>query len=164
MNDQISTWAKRVYQKFGLLTDDPIFQQEPEDLVKVFGSMEAVVSKELEEIVKRRQEGEDDEGIEYGEVFNDFATEDFINKNIRVRPISGVTHQGGQDNDGRQSNVSRGLGDAGADDQEDNYNKMAILELEAQRRERKDILKKKLDDARRKAEQEEARKKRKAAE
>lgn len=41
---------------------------------------------------------------------------------------------------------------------------MAILELEAQRRERKDILKKKLDDARRKAEQEEARKKRKAAE
>jgi len=54
--------------------------------------MESVVSKELEEIVKRRAEGEDDEGIEYGEVFNDFATEDFINKNIRVRPISGVTH------------------------------------------------------------------------
>ena len=74
------------------MTDDPIFHQEPEDLVKVFGAMEAVVSKELEEIVKRRNEGEDDEGIEYGEVFNDFATEDFINKNIRVRPISGVTH------------------------------------------------------------------------
>lgn len=74
------------------MTDDPVFQHEPEDLVKVFGAMESVVNKELEEIVKRRAEGEDDEGIEYGEVFNDFATEDFINKNIRVRPISGVTH------------------------------------------------------------------------
>lgn len=126
--------------------------------------MENVCTKELEDISKRREEGEEEEGIEYGEVFNDFATEDFINKNIRVRPISGVTHQGGQDNDGRQSNVSRGLGDAGGDDQEDNFNRMAILELEGQRKERKDILRKKLEDARRKAEQEEARKKRKAAE
>lgn len=95
MNDQISTWAKRCYQKFGLLTDDPIFQTDPEDLVKVFAAMENVCTKELEDISKRREEGEEEEGIEYGEVFNDFATEDFINKNIRVRPISGVTHQGG---------------------------------------------------------------------
>lgn len=83
-----------------------------------------------------------------------------MNKNVRVRPISGITHPD-ETRDGRQSNVSRGLGD-GQDDAEDNYNKMALLELDAQRKERKDILKKKQDDARRKIELEEAKKKRKA--
>lgn len=96
-------------------------------------------------------------------MFNDFATEDFINKNIRVRPISGVTHHD-DTKDGRQSNVSRGLGDGNAEDQEDNYNRMALIELDSQRNDLKLILKKKQDDARRKAEQEEARKKRKAQE
>lgn len=47
------------------------------------------------------QEGEKHgEGVEYGDVFNDFATEDFINKNIRVRPLSGFT-QKDETKDGR---------------------------------------------------------------
>jgi hypothetical protein len=41
-------------------------------------------------------------------VFNDFANEDFVNKNIRVRPVSGINDE---TKDGRQSNVSRGMGD-----------------------------------------------------
>ena len=40
------------------------------------------------------------EGVEYGDVFNDFATEDFISKNIRVRPVSGFT-QKDETKDGR---------------------------------------------------------------
>jgi len=66
-------------------------------------------------------------------VFTDFATEDFINKNIRVRPVSGVTH-GDETKDGRQSNVSKGLNTEGNEEGEDNYNKFAILELEDQRK------------------------------
>lgn len=53
------------------------------------------------------QEDDEDKGLEYGDVFNDFATEDFISKNIRVRPISGITHAD-ETRDGRQSNISRG--------------------------------------------------------
>ena len=50
------------------------------------------------------------------------------------------------------------------DEQEGNFNQMAELELNLQRKERKDILKKKADDARRKIELEEARKKKRNAE
>ena len=50
---------------------------------------------------------------DFAETFNDFATEDFINKNIRVRPVSGITHPD-ETRDGRQSNISgaRALGEA----------------------------------------------------
>jgi hypothetical protein len=41
----------------------------------------------------------------------DFATEDFINKNIRVRPISGVS-KADETKDGRASNISKGGDDA----------------------------------------------------
>jgi len=40
---------------------------------------------------KQTEEGEG-EGIEFVDIFTDIATEDFINKNIRVRPFSGVTY------------------------------------------------------------------------
>lgn len=40
VNDQISGWAKRVYNKFSALTDDPILQKQPDDMVKVFQAME----------------------------------------------------------------------------------------------------------------------------
>jgi len=80
--------------------------------------MNDLVDKELAVLQKRQEEGGDDVGIDYAEVFTEFATEDFINKNIRVRPFSGVTHAD-ETRDGRQSNISRGLGavgESGADD------------------------------------------------
>lgn len=36
VNDQVKTWCNRVYNKFGVLTEDPVFQQDPQDMVKVF--------------------------------------------------------------------------------------------------------------------------------
>jgi hypothetical protein len=62
----------------------------------------------------------------------DFATEDFINKNIRVRPISGVS-KADETKDGRASNISKG-GDEHHEDAQDNYNKLAIYEIENQRK------------------------------
>jgi hypothetical protein len=61
----------------------------------------------------------------------DFATEDFINKNIRVRPISGVS-KADETKDGRASNISKGGDDN--EDAQDNYNKIAIYEIENQRK------------------------------
>jgi len=78
--------------------------------------MNTVVETELANITESR--AEDDTGIEYDQVFNDIANEDFVNKNIRVRPVSGLNDE---TRDGRQSNVSRGLGEE-KEDGEDRFN------------------------------------------
>jgi len=100
VNDQISNWARRCFVKLGTLTEDREFQQEPVDLTTMFGAMNNVVTNELDGLKKREEEEGADEGIDYGEVFTDFATQEFVEKNIRVRPISGVTH-GDDTRDGR---------------------------------------------------------------
>lgn len=114
VNDQISNWAKRIYKKFGGLTNDETFSKPPTDLVTMFNAMHNVVEHELNAIAQTRQEEET--GIEYDQVFNDFANEDFVHKNIRVRPVSGLNDE---TRDGRQSNVSRGgMGDEKEDNEE----------------------------------------------
>ena len=100
VNDQISNWAKRCFMKLGTLTEDNSFQQEPIDLVTMFDAMNNVVTTELDSLKKREGEDGADEGIDYGEVFTDFATQEFVEKNIRVRPVSGITH-GDDTRDGR---------------------------------------------------------------
>jgi hypothetical protein len=67
---------------------------------------------------------------------NDFATEEFLTKNIRVRPISGATHK---DADDKSEHISRGNlmenGSAGGGgDDEEKFNKMVNLEMEDQRK------------------------------
>ena len=71
--------------------------------------MNLVVGDELKKMIERqRQQQEEGEkgGVEYGDVFTDFNTEEFIHKNVRVRPVSGVKH-GDETKDGRQSSVSK---------------------------------------------------------
>ena len=50
--------------------------------------MEQITTNELHALKERN----DENPIEPDDTFIDFATDDFINKNIRVRPISGITH------------------------------------------------------------------------
>ena len=136
VNDQISKWAKRVYGKFGVLSNDPYFRKDPEDMPQAFDAMKSLVRSELSAL-KDRQEaagGVEDEA-DFAETFNDFATEDFINKNIRVRPVSGITH-GDETRDGKASSVNRGLGGVGdpsAEADEENFNKIAMHDLLGQR-------------------------------
>ena len=61
----------------------------------------------------------------------DFATEDFINKNIRVRPISGVTNKD-DTKDGGKTDRSGNQDDN--EEAQENYNKLAHYELEMQRK------------------------------
>jgi len=63
VNDQISNWAKRIYKKFGTLTNDETFQKPPTDLVTVFNAMHTVVEQELNALAQTRTEEE--AGIEY---------------------------------------------------------------------------------------------------
>lgn len=66
----------------------------------MFDAMNSTVTHELDTLKKREEEHGVDDGIDYGEVFTDFATQEFVEKNIRVRPTSGVTH-GDDTRDGR---------------------------------------------------------------
>jgi hypothetical protein len=113
------------------LTDDQNLSTAPEDIVKVFAAMEMITVGELKSLKERA----DDNPVEPDDAFIDFATEDFINKNIRVRPISGVTNKD-ETRDGRQSNVSRGQADENGEAQ-DNSDNMAKYEMENQRKQAK---------------------------
>lgn len=68
--------------------------------------MNKIVLEQLHQLNDKGESKQD--GVEYGDVFNDFATEDFISKNIRVRPVSGFT-QKDETKDGRASNISKGM-------------------------------------------------------
>ena len=59
-----------------------------DDLVKVFERMENITVGELTQM----RDKADADPLEPDDAFIDFATEDFINKNIRVRPISWTTN------------------------------------------------------------------------
>jgi len=67
-------------------------------------------------------------------VFTDFATPEFVDKNVRVRPISGFTH-GDETRDGRQSNISKGMGgvEGSTEDGDMAFNQGAASDLELQR-------------------------------
>ena len=127
VNDQITGWAKRVYSKFGALTNEPDLQAQPEDIIKVFSLMESITTNELHSLKERS----DENPIEADDTFIDFATEDFINKNIRVRPISGITHED-PTKDGRASNISKG-NQEDKEDAHDNQEQLAKMELDEQR-------------------------------
>lgn len=65
-------------------------------LAFLFEKISEGVCKQLEQIIN--EEDEEDRGyITAKDFMNDFATEEFLSKNIRVRPLSGVT----KDDEGR---------------------------------------------------------------
>ena len=107
-------------------------------MVAIFKAMESISVTELKSLRDQRQ----DNRVEPDDAFIDldFATEDFINKNIRVRPISGVTH-GDDTKDGRASNISKGGQNDDGENTEQN-NKLFLYEIENQRK----LVKKKAAD------------------
>jgi hypothetical protein len=77
--------------------------------------MSQVVVEDLGKI-KEARANEEDKEIDYGDVFPDLQKKDFVDKNVRIRPVSGLTHAD-ETKDGRQSNVSKGGGDDGEEGQ-----------------------------------------------
>lgn len=67
---------------------------------------------------------------------NDFATEEFLSKNIRVRPLSGVTRA---DDDGRTNDYNRSMNEQGQNpDGDAEFNEMRVIEMEEVRKETKE--------------------------
>merc|ERR1711924_378273 len=61
---------------------------------------------------------------------NDFATQDFLDKNIRVRPVSGVTRG---DNEGKTNDpFNKSMGGDDVEDYE-KFEQMRVLEMQDQR-------------------------------
>ncbi len=109
----------------------------------MFQKITDVVCNQLEDIIRQeggcKDEDDQEEYITAKDFMTNFATDEFLLKNIRVRPVSGS----GKENDERQSeHVSRNANASGAGgggfneitDDEDKYNKMMHLEMEDQRK------------------------------
>lgn len=88
----------------------------------------------MEQIIA--EEDDEDRGyITAKDFMNDFATEEFLNKNIRVRPQSGVS-KGGAD-DGKTEGMQRSLQDpfGNQGDEDEKFNAMKIIEMQDERQE-----------------------------
>ena len=86
------------------------------------------------------EEDDEDRGfITAKDFMNDFATEDFISKNIRVRPHSGVQRGENDETKTKEDAHASRTGD-GAGDDDDKFNEIIKLELENDREVAKDRL------------------------
>lgn len=66
---------------------------------------------------------------------NDFATEEFLTKNIRVRPVSGVTRGGDEETKTEVQHFNaKSMLMAETGDDEEKFNKMINLDMEEQRK------------------------------
>jgi hypothetical protein len=142
VTDQIYTWAQRVIQKMSgeLDIDIPNLNdlekmKKATSIIELFDKITQQTCHSLENIIQ--EEGEDESRyITSKDFMNDFASDEFLNKNIRVRPVSGRTNAEDTRYDPFGSNApSRNviMGTENTDDEE-NYNKMLKLEMEDQRK------------------------------
>jgi len=96
--DQVSGWSNRVINKLSSQLDMPKPNMEGQQMSDVFKSISGLVCGQLENIIKENAK-RSAEGSEYNmaedynnkDMVGEITTEEFITKNIRVRPISGIT-------------------------------------------------------------------------
>ena len=101
INDQVGGWTKRVAAKLTeQLSDSSIpIKQENRTFVEIYRQINDMVVDQLEVIrhdqlaqARVQDEAESEkESINGKEYMNDFATEEFVTKNIRVMPMTGTS-------------------------------------------------------------------------
>lgn len=87
VQDLIDNWARKVIVKIDEDVNDK--QAQEMGIVEIFERISTIVMANLEEYEK---EDEEDMGPS-SNMMNDFLTDDFVQKNIRVRPNSGKTEE-----------------------------------------------------------------------
>lgn len=114
--DQVSGWASKVHNKMsGLLDKHSYGTTAKMQMSEIFKGISEMVSEQLGQIItenSRKQKEDRELGIEEAsenynlaedfnnnnhDLINDVGTEEFISKNIRVRPVSGMTAHENQD-------------------------------------------------------------------
>lgn len=127
-----------------------------------FEKIMQAVCRQLEQIIM--EEDDEDRGVITAKDFmNDFATEDFIAKNMRVRPTSGVTRGGDNDETKTQGGGDAGFSRMGGGvdgnmDDDEKFNEAVKFELENERKQAKERMR---EFQKRKAAEEELIKKKK---
>ncbi len=120
--------------------DDPLTKDQIKrtPILKLFEQITEIACAQVTDIIA--SEGGAEEGASEREYLspNDlnlgFTTEEFISKNIRVRPVSGKEVDEKSEGGGRNF---ASLGDIG--DEEDKFNKMQDLEMDDQRKKIKNV-------------------------
>lgn len=97
--DQVYGWAQRVLQKMDeQFQDGRVSIQYLSDLeklkkhatlIELFEKIGEITCDSLQNVIQ--EEGDEDRYINSKEFMNDFASQEFIDKNIRIRPMSGRT-------------------------------------------------------------------------
>lgn len=137
--DQVTDWTTKVSSKLdshlehGQVNMQGNKQQEQVSMSETFQNITNLVCDQLDKIIEQKQSGvPEEEGDEFAaDDMQDFATEDFITKNIRVRPQSGVT-TGAQ---GEESKSLVGVEKSGDGlNDEEKFNRDMIYEMEQQRK------------------------------
>jgi hypothetical protein len=149
--DQVSGWSNRVINKLSSQLDMPKPNMEGQQMSDVFKSISGLVCGQLENIIKENAK-RSAEGSEYNmaedynnkDMVGEITTEEFITKNIRVRPISGITTV---EKDEKQSDVHTGKGlmeggmGAPIMDEEEKFNANVNIDMEEQRQRVKNVKK-----------------------
>ena len=140
--DQVNDWTNKVSNKLNSQIPSGKIDLETGgkdggkmSMSETFQNITSVVCAQLEKIVEQRQNAIPEEEVEdyQMEEMADFFTDDFIQKNIRVRPQSGVTSGDKADESKSLIYGERGGGADGANDEE-KWNRDMIYEMEQQRK------------------------------
>ena len=144
--DQVNSWSTKVVNKLNKqLLEDKGQQIEDVDnmsLSIVFQNITEVVCDKLQETIQANKEqrerdmaagiyNEDGCNEDFDHQFMDFATDEFISKNIRVRPASGATEPGTRE-DRSEIQMKHGYDDQNEDEK---HNQAVVFEMEMQRKE-----------------------------
>ena len=110
----------------------------------MFEKIALAVMKQVQQNVIEADDGDD--GTEEKPVINltaflnDFGNQDFLDKNVRVRPVSGQTRAGAGELDETKTNMdakdgkSLMMGGGEGGDDEEKFNRMINLDMEEQRK------------------------------
>ena len=94
VNDQVESWVQRMINKIDQQFNESIGTYQEKTMGFKFEKVMQAVCRQLDAVIM--EEDDEERGFVTSKDFmNDFATEEFLNKNIRVRPTSGV--KDGQD-------------------------------------------------------------------
>lgn len=156
VNDQVEAWCNRVIQKVDQQFNENIGAHcGSKTLAFLFEQVAQAVCRQLEQL-KIEEDDEDRGYITAKDFMSDFATEEFLSKNIRVRPLSGVTR--GDDDGKTNDGFNKSLGDAhGGQDPDEKYHEAYMIQMEENRKEEK--LRRKLAMEKQRLEEEKAAKK-----
>lgn len=129
--DQVEGWCSRVINKVDQQFNSNIGVFEGTKTLEYrFKEIAKAVTQQLTEIIRTENQDEELGYITAKDFMNDFATQDFLDKNIRVRPVSGVTR--GDDEGKTNDPFNKSMGGDDVEDYE-KFEQMRVLEMQDQR-------------------------------